>query len=169
MVPSPIPFLVAMRWARSSEISVLRPRTLGRGSEPAGSFRGFDFTPATLSSRSGSRVFEADYGSIDFRGLSNADTLNTGVAAPIYPLISATSGNRTAPAWLGGLMFDLLFRCRTSWPMTLRRMRGEIDVKVFFRRSTVNPASTSAVALPGELLRKYAPPLLRLLARQPWL
>lgn len=83
------PFFVAMRWARNSEVSVLRPRTLGRGSEPAGSFRGFDFTPATLSSRSGSRVFEADCGSIDFRGLSNADTLNTGVAAPIWAYIRA--------------------------------------------------------------------------------
>lgn len=46
-------------------------------------------------------------------------------------LFSAASGNPTAPAWLGGLMFDLVFRVATENDKYARQLRSSAGVAIF--------------------------------------
>jgi len=46
-------------------------------------------------------------------------------------LFSAASGNPTAPAWLGGLMFDLVFRVATENDKYVRQLRSSAGVAIF--------------------------------------
>jgi nitroreductase len=46
-------------------------------------------------------------------------------------LFSAASGNPTAPAWLGGLLFDLLFRATTENDKYARQLRSSAGVAIF--------------------------------------
>ncbi|UGY07307.1 Acg family FMN-binding oxidoreductase [Bradyrhizobium quebecense] len=46
-------------------------------------------------------------------------------------LFSAASGNPTAPAWLGGLMFDLLFRAATENDKHARQLHSSAGIAIF--------------------------------------
>jgi hypothetical protein len=46
-------------------------------------------------------------------------------------LFSAASGNPTAPAWLGGLVFDLLFRVEAENDKCARQLRSSAGVAIF--------------------------------------
>jgi hypothetical protein len=46
-------------------------------------------------------------------------------------LFSAASGNPTAPTWLGGLMFDLVFRVATENDKCVRQLRSSAGVAIF--------------------------------------